>query len=67
VEAGDLSTMLKMLGAAIRPMPGVLLEEQAWSRYLELVLCGIRAGQDPLPGSAADPCAMVRACRRQTG
>jgi AcrR family transcriptional regulator len=60
VEAGDISTATKMLGAAIRPMPGVLLCEAAWDRYLELVLSGLRAGQDPLPGTAADPCTMVR-------
>jgi AcrR family transcriptional regulator len=60
VEAGDISTVIKMLGAAIRPMPGMLLDEAAWSRYLDIVLCGLRAGQDPLPGIAADPCTMVR-------
>ena len=60
VEAGDVSTMLKMLGAAIRPMPGMLLDEAAWGRYLELLLSGLRAGQEPLPGLAADPCAMAR-------
>jgi AcrR family transcriptional regulator len=65
VEPGDLSTMLKMLGAAIRPMPGMLLDEASWSRYLEVLLSGIRAGQDALPGVAADPCAMAReVCRR---
>jgi AcrR family transcriptional regulator len=60
LEPGDVSTMLKMLGAAIRPMPGMLLDEASWSRYLELLLSGIRADQDPLPGVAADPCAMAR-------
>jgi AcrR family transcriptional regulator len=60
VEAGDISTMVKMLGAAIRPMPGMLLCEAAQDRYLELVLAGIRSGQPPLPGAAADPCAMAR-------
>ncbi|WP_187369259.1 TetR/AcrR family transcriptional regulator [Baekduia soli] len=60
VEAGDLSTVAKMLGAAIRPMPGVLLPAAAWPRYLDIVLAGLRAGQDPLPGIAADPCTMVR-------
>ncbi len=60
VEAGDISTATKMLGAAIRPMPGVLLCEEAWGRYLEVVLSGLRAGQDALPGTAADPCTMVR-------
>ena len=60
VEPGDISTATKMLGAAIRPMPGVLLCEAAWGRYLEVVLSGLRAGQDALPGTAADPCTMVR-------
>jgi AcrR family transcriptional regulator len=60
VEAGDISTMLKMLGAAIRPMPGMLLDEASWGRYLELLLSGLRAGQEPLPGIAADPCTMAR-------
>jgi AcrR family transcriptional regulator len=60
VEPGDVSTAIKMLGAAIRPMPGVLLDEAAWPRYLDLVLAGLRAGQPPLPGTAADPCTMVR-------
>jgi AcrR family transcriptional regulator len=65
LEPGDISTMLKMLGAAIRPMPGMLLDEAAWGRYLELLLSGLRAGQEPLPGVAADPCAMAReVCRR---
>jgi AcrR family transcriptional regulator len=67
VEAGDLSTVAKMLGAAIRPMPGVLLPEAAWSRYLEVVLSGLRAGQDPLPGIAADPCTMVREVSAKSG
>jgi hypothetical protein len=60
VVPGDISTAIKMLGAAIRPMPGVLLPEAAWPRYLEVVLSGLRAGQGPLPGVAADPCTMVR-------
>jgi AcrR family transcriptional regulator len=60
VEAGDISTVAKMLGAAIRPMPGMLLPESAWARYLEVVLSGLRAGQEALPGTAADPCTMVR-------
>jgi len=67
VEAGDLSTAAKMLGAAIRPMPGVLLPEAAWSRYLDVVLCGLSAGQGPLPGIAADPCTMVREVSAKTG
>ncbi|HWH93414.1 MAG TPA: TetR family transcriptional regulator [Baekduia sp.] len=60
VEAGDISTATKMLGAAIRPMPGMLLCEGAWDRYLDIVLSGLRAGQGRLPGTAADPCTMVR-------
>jgi AcrR family transcriptional regulator len=60
VEPGDISTATKMLGAAIRPMPGMLLCEEAWHRYLDIVLSGLRAGQDPLTGTAADPCTMVR-------
>jgi AcrR family transcriptional regulator len=66
VEPGDLSTVAKMLGAAIRPMPGVLLPEAAWPRYLEVVLSGLRAGQGPLPGVAADPCTMVREVSAKT-
>jgi len=60
VEAGDISTATKMLGAAIRPMEGLLLPEPAWDRYLDIVICGLSADQGPLPGVAADPCAMVR-------
>lgn len=67
VEAGDISTVIKMLGAAIRPMPGMLLCEAAWERYLDIVLCGLRAGQDPLPGIAADPCTMVREVSAKSG
>jgi AcrR family transcriptional regulator len=67
VEAGDISTVIKMLGAAIRPMPGMLLCEAAWARYLDVVLCGLRAGQDPLPGIAADPCTMVREVSAKSG
>jgi hypothetical protein len=59
VEAGDVSTATKMLGAAIRPMDGVLLCEAAWPRYLDLVLSGL-VGEAPMPGVAADPCTMVR-------
>jgi AcrR family transcriptional regulator len=59
VEAGDVSTATKMLGAAIRPMDGVLLCEAAWPRYLDLVLSGL-IGEAPMPGVAADPCTMVR-------
>jgi AcrR family transcriptional regulator len=60
VEAGDVSTATKMLGAAIRPMEGVLLPEPAWDRYLDVVMCGLTAGGTPLPGIAADPCSMAR-------
>jgi AcrR family transcriptional regulator len=59
IEPGDVSTATKMLGAAIRPMDGVLLCEEAWPRYLDLVLSGL-TGEAPLPGVAADPCTMVR-------
>jgi AcrR family transcriptional regulator len=59
VEPGDVSTATKMLGAAIRPMEGMLLPEAAWDRYLDVVLSGI-VGSEPLPGVAADPCTMVR-------
>jgi AcrR family transcriptional regulator len=60
VEPGDISTATKMLGAAIRPMEGVLLCEAAWTRYLDVVLSGLTAGDTPLPGVAADPCTMAR-------
>jgi AcrR family transcriptional regulator len=60
IEPGDLSTCMKMLGTAIRPMRGVQLPEATWSRYLELLLDGLRAGQDALPGDPMDPCAMAR-------
>jgi AcrR family transcriptional regulator len=59
VEAGDVSTATKMLGAAIRPMEGVLLPEAAWDRYLDVVLRGL-TGDGPMPGIASDPCTMVR-------
>jgi AcrR family transcriptional regulator len=67
VEAGDISTATKMLGAAIRPMPGMLLDEASWWRYLDIVLSGLRAGQGPLPGIAADPCTMVREVCAKSG
>jgi hypothetical protein len=60
VEPGDISIATKMLGAAIRPMDCMLLPEAAWDRYLDVVMCGLSADQGPLPGVAADPCAMVR-------
>jgi AcrR family transcriptional regulator len=59
VEGGDLGAMTKMLGPAIRPVPGVQLAEAQWRRYLELLLSGIRAGQEPLPGPPMDPCALA--------
>jgi AcrR family transcriptional regulator len=59
IEPGDISTATKMLGAAIRPMEGVLLPEAAWDRYLDVVLRGL-TGDGPLPGIASDPCTMVR-------
>jgi AcrR family transcriptional regulator len=59
VQPGDVSTATKMLGAAIRPMDGMLLPEESWERYLDIVLTGL-SGERPLHGVAADPCAMVR-------
>jgi AcrR family transcriptional regulator len=60
VSGDDLMAMLKMLGPAIRPLPDIRMEERAWMRYLELLLSGIRAGQDPLPGRALDFCDLAR-------
>jgi AcrR family transcriptional regulator len=64
VEPGDVSTATKMLGAAIRPMEGLLLPEPAWDRYLDVVLRGLTkaegARDEPMHGVAADPCTMVR-------
>ena len=60
VEAGDISTATKMLGAAIRPMPGVLLCRGGLGPLPRGRPLGLRAGQDALPGTAADPCTMVR-------
>jgi AcrR family transcriptional regulator len=65
IEAGDVSTATKMLGAAIRPMDGLLLPEVAWDRYLDVVMRGLTrradcAAGDAMLGVAADPCAMVR-------
>jgi AcrR family transcriptional regulator len=59
IQPGDLSTATKMLGAAIRPMEGILLCEEAWPRYLDLVLSGL-TGEAPMVGVAADPCTMAR-------
>jgi AcrR family transcriptional regulator len=64
VGAGDVITMLKMIGPAIRPMSGVRLEEATWTRYVELLLSGIRAGQEPLPGVALDVCEIARRAGR---
>ena len=64
VRPGDLTAILKMLGPVIRPMPGVRLEESVWTRYVELLLSGIRAGQDALPGVALDVCAVARQAGR---
>jgi AcrR family transcriptional regulator len=66
VEAGDISTATKMLGAAIRPLDGVLLCQEAWPRYLDLVLTGL-LGETAMPGVAADPCTMVREFSAKTG
>jgi AcrR family transcriptional regulator len=64
IEPGDVSTATKMLGAAIRPMDGVLLPEPAWDRYLDVILRGLTkaegARDEPMHGIAADPCTMVR-------
>jgi len=60
VAPGDLSAMLKMLGAVVRPMPGVHLPESVWIRYVELLLSSLRPGQEPLAGVAMDPCALAR-------
>jgi len=60
VTGGDLMAMLKMLGPTIRPLPDIRIEEAIWTRYLELLLSGIRAGQEPLPGVALDFCALAR-------
>jgi AcrR family transcriptional regulator len=60
VTAGDLTAMLKMLGVAVRPMPDIRMDEAAWMRYLELLLSGIRPGQDALPGEAMDVCVLSR-------
>jgi hypothetical protein len=42
------------------------MAEDAWMRYLELLLSGIRAGQDPLPGRALDFCDLARQAGRLT-
>jgi AcrR family transcriptional regulator len=64
IEPGDVSTATKMLGAAIRPMDGVLLPEAAWDRYLDVIIRGLAkaegARDEPMHGIAADPCTMVR-------
>lgn len=60
VTGDDLMAMLKMLGPAIRPLPDIRLQEGTWMRYLELLLSGIRAGQEPLPGAALDFCGLAR-------
>jgi AcrR family transcriptional regulator len=59
IQPGDVSTATKMLGAAIRPMEGLLLGEDAWPRYLDVVLSGL-TGPEEMRGVAADPCTMVR-------
>jgi AcrR family transcriptional regulator len=60
VGAGDITAMLKMLGTAVRPAPHLRIGESSWQRYVELLLSGIRPGQEPLPGVPMDPCAVVR-------
>jgi hypothetical protein len=64
VDACDVITMLKMLGPAIRPMPHVRIDESTWTRYVELLLSGIRAGQDALPGVPLDVCEVARRAGR---
>jgi hypothetical protein len=64
VTGGDLMAMLKMLGPAIRPLPELHIPETSWCRYLELLLSGIRAGQEPLPGEALDLCELSREAGR---
>lgn len=64
VDTCDIITMLKMLGPAIRPMPGVRIEESTWTRYVTLLLSGIRAGQDALPGVPLDVCEVARQAGR---
>jgi AcrR family transcriptional regulator len=66
IEAGDIFAMLKMLGPAIRPVPGMHVCESGWTRYLELLMSGIRPGQDRLPGVPLDPCALVRETNART-
>ena len=58
-EPGDISIAAKMLGASVRPMAGMLLPEESWDRYLDIVLDGL-TGDEALGGVAADPCAVVR-------
>jgi AcrR family transcriptional regulator len=60
VTGGDLMALLKMLGPAIRPIPSLRIEEARWSRYVELLLSGIRAGQPALPGVSMDLCDLAR-------
>jgi AcrR family transcriptional regulator len=64
VTGGDLMVMLKMLGPAIRPVPEIHIPQGGWCRYLELLLSGIRAGQEPLPGEALDLCDLARQAGR---
>jgi AcrR family transcriptional regulator len=60
VTAGDVMALLKMLGPAIRPIPSLRIDEAIWTRYLELLLSGIRSGQEPLPGASMDLCELAR-------
>jgi AcrR family transcriptional regulator len=64
VTADDITAMLKMIGPTIRPLPGVRNAEALWTRYVELLLSGIRAGQEPLPGQAMDFCEVARMAGR---
>jgi len=64
VTGNDIMAMLKMLGPAIRPLPEIRIAEAVWTRYLELLLSGIRAGQEPLVGPSLDFCALAREAGR---
>ncbi len=60
VEAGDLAALVKMLGPAVRPLPHVSIDEEVWTRYVDVLLAGIRAGSAPLRGQPVDFCQITR-------
>ena len=64
VLAGDVQALLKMIGPALRPLPNVRLDEEVWTRYLDVLLSGIRAGQEPMRGRAVDFCELTREAGR---